>query len=143
MGFRIEEDTIKADLFISVDEFDKAFKLAKTHTLNQEDYCRVERKEVEDSANLEEYINAMGWDMRTNDNGDLISVYNHGINVADEELLFESIAPLMKDGSYVEFEREGYDGDQKERYDFSNRTVTQTKFAERFDMNDKAFWQEL
>ena len=143
MGYRINEDTIKANLFIPASDFNKAFELARKHALAQESFCRVERCDIMNATDLKEYISAMRWDMKFDKNGNFVSICNYGINVADEEILFESIAYFMKDGSFVEFEREGYGGQEKERYDFSNGSVQKTRFVKQCDMNDKEFWQEI
>lgn len=143
MGYRIDANTIKANLFIPASDFNKAFELAKKHSLSQESFCRVERCDIINATNLKEYIGAMRWSMKLDKNGNFVSIYNYGLNVADEELLFESIAYFMKDGSYVEFEREGHSGQEKEHYDFHNGSAKKTKFVKEYDMEDKEFWQEI
>lgn len=129
MGYRIDEDTIKTNLFIDRNDFSNAFVKAKNIILQQQAFWRVEKEEVLNATNLEKLIGAMRWEPKFDVQGNIIAIYNYGLNVADEELLFNSIAPFVKTGSFVEYERESYSGKQRERFEFKNGTVSKKNWV--------------
>lgn len=75
--------------------------------------------------------------------GNIEGLLNHGLNVGDEELLFKSIAQFVKNGSFIEYEREGYNGKVKERFDFLNGNIKRTTCFEERDMKDSYYWNEI
>ncbi len=143
MGFKIDEKTIKSSLNISKENMIKAFPIVKSILLEKDEFIRVERIDLENATCFEELINAMRWDLKIDSQGNAISIYNHGLNVAEEELLFNSIADFVDDGSFVEYIRDGYSSNQKERFDYKNKKVIQRTWSEKFDQNDCAYWDEI
>lgn len=143
MGFRIDEDTIKSSLFISKNNMLKAFPIIKENLLKEEEFKKVDREELENATNFEELISAMRWDLKLDSHGNAISIYNHGLNVADEELLFNSIKDFVEDGSFVEYERQAYSSKQKERFDYKDKKVIQRTWIENYDQNDNSYWDEI
>lgn len=49
----------------------------------------------------------------------------------------------MQENSFVEYQREGNSGQWKERYDFFDGNVVQTRLVEKFDVENKGFWQKF
>lgn len=143
MGFRIHEETIKSSLNISKENMIKAFPALKSFLLDKDEFIRVEKIEIENATCFEELINAMRWDLKIDSKGNAISIYNHGLNVADEELLFNLIEDFVEDDSFVEYEREGNFSKQKERFDYKNKKVIQRTWVENFDQNDNVYWDEI
>lgn len=127
MGYRIDEDTIKSNLFIDKNDFGNAFIKAKDTILQQQEYCRVDKSEVLDAGSLKELIEAMRWTPTFDKQGNIIAIYNYGLNVAEEELLFISIAPFVKTGSFVEYEREAYSGKEKHRFEYKDGKVNEKR----------------
>lgn len=144
MGFRIDEDTIKSSLNISKDTMIKAFPILKSILLKKKDELkRVEKENLENATCFEELINVMRWDLTLDSQGNAISIYNYGLNVANEELLFNSIEDFVEDDSFVEYEREGYISKLKERFDYKDKKVIQRTWVEKYDQNDNNFWDEI
>lgn len=144
MGFRIDEDTIKSSLNISKDTMIKAFPILKSILLKKKDELkRVEKENLENATCFEELINIMRWDLTLDSQGNAISIYNYGLNVANEELLFNSIEDFVEDDSFVEYEREGYISKLKERFDYKDKKVIQRTWVEKYDQNDNNFWDEI
>lgn len=143
MGFRIDEDTIKSSLNISKNNILKSFPIVKQNLLKVENFIRVTREDLENATNFEELINAMRWDLKLDPHGNAISIYNHGLNVADEELLFDSIKVFVDDGSFIEYEREGYGSTIKERFDYKDKKVIQRTWVKKYDQEDNSFWDEI
>lgn len=144
MGFRIDEDTIKSSLNISKDTMIKAFPILKSILLKKKDELkRVEKENLENATCFEELINVMRWDLTLDSQGNAISIYNYGLNVANEELLFNSIEDFVEDDSFVEYERDGYISKLKERFDYKDKKVIQRTWVEKYDQNDNNFWDEI
>lgn len=144
MGFRIDEDTIKSSLNISKDTMIKAFPILKSILLKKKDELkRVEKENLENATCFEELINVMRWDLTLDSQGNAISIYNYGLNVANEELLFNSIEDFVEDDSFIEYERDGYISKLKERFDYKDKKVIQRTWVEKYDQNDNNFWDEI
>lgn len=142
MSYRIDGDTIRTNLFIDKNDFSNAFVKAKDIILQQQEFCRVERDEVLNATNLEELISAMRWELKLDEQGNAIAIHNYGLNVADEELLFNSIAPSVKTGSFVKYEREAYSGKQRERFEFKNGKTIHKSWFRDFNNNGDEVWIE-
>lgn len=143
MSFRINENTIKSSLKISKSNMLKAFSIIKENLLKEDKFVRVDREDLKNATNFEELINAMRWHLNIDSQGNVISIYNDGLNVADEELLFTSIEAFIDDGSFVEYEREAYGSKQKERFDYKDKKVIQRTWVELYDQNDNSYWDEI
>lgn len=143
MGFHIDEETIKSSLNISKNNILKAFPIVKQNLLKEEKFIRVDREDLENATNFEELINAMRWNLKLDPHGNAISIYNHGLKVADEELLFNSIKDFVDDGSFVEYEREGYSSTLKESFEYKDKKVIQRTWVKKYDQNDNSFWDEI
>jgi len=143
MSYRIDEDTIKSNLFIDKNDFSNAFIKAKDTILQQQEFCRVGKNEVLDAENLEELIGAMRWEPRLDEQGNIIAINNYGLNVAEEDLFFTSIAPFVKTASFVEYERETYSGKQKHRFEYMNGEVNEKIWFIDSDNNGNEIWIEI
>jgi hypothetical protein len=144
MGYRIDKDTIKSNFFIVKDNFHNTFIKAKDIILQQQllkEFCRVDIVEVVNATNLEELVDAMRWELKLDEQGNAIAIYNHGLNVAEEELLFRSLAPFIKHGSFIEYEREACSGKQKHRFEYKNGEVEEKSWLMDFDNNGNEVWQ--
>lgn len=141
MGFRIKKESIKSNLCIKKENFNEAFDFAKQNALNEADFIRVKKEEIEASTNLLEFISAMRWDTFLDKDGNLVNVSNNNLNIGDEELLFKSIAQFVKNGSFLEYEREGYNGDVKERFDFLNKNVTKITYNKELDLENNCYYK--
>ena len=105
------------DFFISLEDNERGFPLVKELLLKiREDRRRhfawVDDEELNNAQSLDDIIDAFGWDVDTDPEGNIISVYflreKHFLRekLGDEEILFEVIAPYVKDGSYIEMNGE-------------------------------------
>lgn len=163
MGFRILEDTIKSSLFITKENMDLAFPILKSNLLNRKidikiDYdlqiisknlIVLDRELLIDtdllfhSNNFEDLINAFKWQIIFDDNGNCIQLFNDGLNIADEHLLFTCLEEYIEDGSFIEYQKQSYLGNVKERYDYQNKTSLNKTFIEDYDQNNKSYWRQL
>ena len=78
---------------------------------------------VMDKVNFEDLINGLRLVVEFDENGDCVSFFNHSLNIAEEDFLFHSLAPYMKDDSYIEYENETFIGNIKNIYRYKNFKV--------------------
>lgn len=136
MSVDINNKTIKSEIFITKEDAGKAFDILKQKVLSQGELSGwITIGEVEQSNTLLELMTAMRWIPELNNNGNVISLTHDGFGVAEEDLLFKTIAPYVQANSFVEFEREGYSSDLKVRYDFINSLVTKTVWNKVYNEN--------
>ena len=57
---------------------------------------------------LEEILIEWNWELLTDLNGDITSIYFIGEKYGDYELLFETISPYVEEGSYIEMNGEDF-----------------------------------
>ena len=143
MGFKIELKTIKSSLTITKENMIIAFPVVKALLLESVESNRIKKIDIENASNFKELINEMRWELSFDKEGNSVSISNNGLNVAEEELLFTSICRFVENGSFVEYEREGENGNLKERFDYKNGEVINTTWVEDYDQNDKVYWKEI
>lgn len=69
---------------------------------------------------IKEIFNCWRWDITTDDEGNIIDIYFDGSKLGDDAVLFEAIAPYVKDGSYIQMQGED---EALWRWCFSNGTL--------------------
>ena len=127
MGFEIIDSTMESKFLIKRENLLLAFSTLKQEILSKKELSGwIIIVEVEKSRNLMELMSALRWSPQLDDSGNIVSVKHNGYKVAEEELLFKTIALFVEDGSFVEYEREGYSTDLKVRFNFVNTLVTIT-----------------
>lgn len=136
MGNKINNETLKSNIFLSKENAGKAFDVLKQETLSQNELSHwITLKEVELSKNFDELMTAMRWMPQFSNDGDVIGLEHNGFNVAEETFVFKTIAPFVKDGSYIEYEREGYSTDLKVRFDFTANGLKETIWSKEYNDN--------
>ncbi|MFA6195301.1 MAG: hypothetical protein WC656_01500 [Sulfurimonas sp.] len=136
MSVNIYNETVKSKVFITKKIAGKAFDILKQEVLKQDDLSGwITISEVEQSKNFTELMMAMRWIPEVNNDGDVISLVHDGFNIAEEELVFKTIAPFVKNNSFVEFEREGSFSDLRVRFDFMDGLVTQSVWNKIYNEN--------
>ena len=70
---------------------------------------------------LEEGLEAWEFDVDTDDQGNIISLWFDGEKAGDEDFMIEAIAPYVEAGSYLDFRGED---DAHWRWEFDGKTVT-------------------
>lgn len=134
MGNKIDNETLKSNVLLSKENAGKAFDILKHEVLSQNELSHwITLKEVELSKNFDELMTAMRWMPQFSDDGDVIDLIHDGFNVAEEALVFKIITPFVKDGSYIEYEREGYSTDLKVRFDFINNGLKETVWSKEYN----------
>lgn len=134
MGNKIDNETLKSNVFLSKENAGKAFDILKHEVLSQNELSHwITLKEVELSKNFDELMTAMRWIPQFSDDGDVIDLIHDGFNVAEEALVFKTITPFVKDGSYIEYEREGYSSDLKVRFDFIKNGLQETVWSKEYN----------
>lgn len=140
MGFRIHEETIESSFKILKENMERAFPVLKEEFLKKDRMIRKE--EVENTSCFKELISGLKWELKLDEHGNGISIYNHGLNIAEEYFLFNSIAEFMEDESYVIYEREGMAGNIKMIFEYRNGKVFTKMFVEDYDQYAQPFWSE-
>lgn len=69
-------------------------------------YSWVENEELENAQNAVEAIQAWGWEPELDDDGNIVDIYFQWEKLGQEDLMFQRIAPWVKDGSYIEMSGE-------------------------------------
>lgn len=140
MGYSIHEETIKSSFKISKENMERAFPILKEKFLKKERLIRKE--EIEKASCFDELIEGLKWHLRFDKNGNGVAIFNEGLNVAEEEFLFKSIAEFMEDGSYVIYERQSSLGNLKKSFEYKNGKVDDKTFFLDFDQNGFPCWFE-
>lgn len=136
MGYKINNETLKSNVFLSKEDAGKAFDVLKQEALSQNELSHwITLKEVELSKNFDELMTAMRWMPQFSNNGDVTSLEHNGFNVAEEALVFKTISPFVKEGSYIEYERQGYSADLKVRFDFTKNGLKETVWSKEYNEN--------
>lgn len=143
MGHRINNMKLKSSLVINKEDFDSAYNVLKSNLLGKKELNRIDKTEINETLNLFELVIIAKWELLFDNEENAFSIYNHNLNVAEEELLFKSIAPFVKEGSFVEYERDSCSGTQKDRFDFSNKNVVYKSFLKDDDANGDTVWKKL
>ena len=86
---------VSASFKIESSNFDKAFQAIKASSLDPCGGC-----------NIQEALNEFSWATETDEAGDIFSIFFEGEKYTDEDSLFETIAPFVEAGSYIEVEHE-------------------------------------
>ena len=134
MSVNIDNKTIKTEIFIAKLNIDKIFNDLKQKVLFQSELSGwIDISKIKSSMSYVELMTAMRWMPQFDKDGNIIVLLHDGFNVAEEELLFRTIAPFVKDGSFVEYEREGYSSDLKVRFDFTDKKVNITTWKKQYD----------
>jgi predicted small secreted protein len=113
----ILEETIEVS--ISFPNSSNVFSILKETFLKKDELCRIDREEVELSSNLEELLISLRRKPIIEGEHVLNLIFNAS-NVAEEKLLFETLAPFIKDGSYIKYIRETYTGNKLYIYSFNH-----------------------
>jgi len=87
----------------------KALDPEKEETVPDSSFMQVCTKEYKNAQTLQEAIKTWGWDIETNEEGDIDYLRFDGEKVGDEKFLFDAIAPFVREGSYIQMN--GEDGD--------------------------------
>lgn len=66
----------------------------------------VETNEITNAKNIEEVFEAWSWTAEVDRKGNVTDIYFNSEKIGDEAILFEAIAPYVKDGSYIEMSGE-------------------------------------
>lgn len=134
MGYKINNETLKSNVFLSKEDAGKAFDVLKQEVLSQNELSHwITLEEVELSKNFDELMTAMRWMPQFSDDGNVIGLEHNGLNVAKEALVFKTISPFVKEGSYIEYEREGYSSDMKVKFDFTNNGLQETVWSKEYN----------
>ncbi|MDD3465563.1 MAG: hypothetical protein PHE67_00320 [Campylobacterales bacterium] len=142
MSCYLYNDSIKSSFHIANNKVKQAYESLMSALSSKDSLCRIEKKDYQSASTLLELMMECRWEPIFNQNGDVVSLKHHYTNVAEEDLLFEALAPYVTNGSYIEFRSEGYDGDLKHRYEFENCTVIKQEWVETYDNENNHFWRK-
>lgn len=142
MSMCIHKETVETNIYMSGEDAGKAFDILKQVAFGQKELCRITFEEVEQSSNFEQLADAFGWKPVLDEDGNIIDLKHTALSVREEELFFKTIAPFVKAGSVIEYEREGSFSNQKKRFEFKNADVVERSWVEDYDQYDNTFWSE-
>lgn len=141
MSMYFKKDTFDVKFFIDQKDTLAAFVGLKKY-FQHLSLEKIDVGAVMASITLDELISACRWTATFDNFGNIIDIAPIYDNVGDEEFLFEGIAEFVKNGSYVEYQRESNDANLKFRFEFNKEFIIR-KWAEHFDPNGKQYWEDI
>ena len=106
MGYYINERNIH-NCVITKDKIEEAVKIINDLSRNNKISKWVNNIILDNSTNIEEIMEELRWPGSINDNGDFEIEYFSGEKYGDEDIIFDALAKVMPDGSYIEMQGEG------------------------------------
>lgn len=141
MSMYLDSESVQSSFFIGKNNIDNAFKTLMQALDEKPELCRMDR-DYRNSKQLEELIEHCSWRVALDADGNICGIKHWGTNVSEEDLLFTSLSPFVKSGSYIEYTREGSTYNQKYRYDFHDSKITITEWFEKEGMDGGFYWED-
>ena len=142
MGFEIKNDTLRSEFFIRKEVTKEAFNILKRKILSLvEVNSWITISEVKAASNLIELLTALRWIPKTNSDGNIISITHDGFKVAEEEIVFKTIAPYVQEHFFIQYIREGYSADLKVKFNFDGVDTNVTTWSKQYNeqLNEDVF----
>jgi len=134
MGFEILNGTIKSKFFIQKENTREAFDVLKRKVLSLDELSGwITISEVKTASGLIELLNALRWIPKIDSADNIVDIYHDGFKVAEEEILFKTIAPYVREHSFIEYIREGYSTDFKIRFNFNGAHVNISTWSKHYN----------
>jgi hypothetical protein len=92
----------RSDFFISVNKQSAALEAMIKLAKEKRNFCWVGYKDFIDCINLAEVLDAWRWRTKLDNSGNIVDISFEGEKIGDEELLWNTLAPYIKKGSYIE-----------------------------------------
>jgi hypothetical protein len=87
---------------IKAKDMPKALKALKDMLAKKKDYTWVTSSDIEQAKTLNEAINAWGWDLDMDDEGNATALLCNSEKLGEEHLMFDIIAPFVKKGAFID-----------------------------------------
>jgi hypothetical protein len=100
MGYYMEMREVSFE--IPNENKEKALELLKTLARKNSNLSWVDSDTVLRSETLSEALDECSYDIEEDESGNVINIYFTGEKLGDDELIFDTIASTVKDGSYIE-----------------------------------------
>lgn len=91
----------ETDFFIAKEFKPEALALLKNFTENKDNLAFVNQSEIVSAPELEEALTALRWIPENNENGDIVEINFEGEKLGDDYQMFDSIAKVVRNGSYI------------------------------------------
>lgn len=143
MSYYIDKDTVKTNFGLPKDQITSAYNSLMSALNAREKLNRIKKEDYESALTLPELMLACRWKPTLDQNGAIIGLECSGVKVAEEDLLFEALAPYVVSGSFVEYIREGYQANEKHRFEFYNGVLNKKEWWEDLDQNLNEYWEEV
>lgn len=145
MSVNIYNNTVKVHFFLAERHKDAAFtslKEAFENALSKDELSSWIDKDFGDTKTFEELAEKARWPATVDHDENIVNLSHDGFNVAEEELFFSTIAPFVENGSFVEYEQEGYFSDLKMRYEFFDGTIVKEECYKDYDNDNNEHWHQ-
>lgn len=131
MSYYIDKDTISADVFIASSDTKSAFETVKSALCDE--HARrggsekrlswINKDDLAATGSFAELMEECRWRPTFDELGNVTELTFIGEKLGEERLIFEFLAPFVKDGSVVEFVSDGYSTNVKHTYRFQDGKV--------------------
>lgn len=144
MGFEIDNASVKTNFQIKSSFLPIALLTLKEVILNKENLSGwIDPDEVEKALDFKSIMAAVGWPVEISDSGDVVKIRHDGLKVAEEKVVFETLAPFVENGAYIEYEREGFTRDIKLKYIFQSGCFIEREWGKDYDASGNEIWIEF
>jgi hypothetical protein len=130
-----------SNFYIENDKKEEALKLFKDNMLSRVDelgrggcfaegkkketwFSWTDTKRLQETQTIEDVIKQFGWEPETDNDGNIVDLYFDHDKMGQEDLLFDTIAPCVRAGSYLDME--GEEGDLWRWYFDGEQMLDQT-----------------
>lgn len=107
MGYDARQ--VECDFEIRVENHPSALETLKAVASERGSLCWVNSTDLEEAETLTEALRKCGWDAKLDAAYNIVSIQFEWEKIGDEDVLFNAVAPFVKEGSFIHMV--GGDGD--------------------------------
>lgn len=131
MSYYIDKDTILANVFIASSDTKSAFEAVKSALLDEHTrrggienrLSWINKNDLDATDSFIQLMEECRWEPTFDELGNVIKLKFTGQKIGEEQLIFELLAPFVKDGSVIEYVSDGYLTNVKHAYRFRDGKV--------------------